>query len=232
MATKIVTVPTVGTLYLTKRKNNRNIRLSVTPDGKVRVSLPTWATYQSGINFASAKTAWINRQLSTTRAPSFTDNQAIGKAHHLSLLAMNGTTIQTRLKLTQAIVYYPYTLSPQDPAVQTAARSVAIRALRQEAQKLLPSRLETLAQQGGFQYNSVSIKQLKRRWGSCNQRQEITLNLFLMQLPWSLIDYVLWHELSHTKHLDHSQQFWEELSRHAPAAKDFRRQLRQFTSDF
>jgi len=49
---------------------------------------------------------------------------------------------------------------------------------------LLPQRLQAFATQTGFSYRSVSVKQLKSRWGSCNTEKEITLNLFLMQLPW------------------------------------------------
>jgi predicted metal-dependent hydrolase len=46
-----------------------------------------------------------------------------------------------------------------------------------------------------------------------------------MQLPWHLIDYVLLHELTHTKVMRHGAPFWEELERHAPTAKLLRKEI-------
>src|SRR5690606_36436720 len=105
----------------------------------------------------------------------------------------------------------PAGTDPAHPRVQKAAQAAAIRALRKEAETLLPQRLRTLAEQTGFTYNSVAVKQPKSRWGSCSHQKHITLNLFLMQLPWRLIDYVLLHELTHTKVMRHGPPFWAEL---------------------
>jgi predicted metal-dependent hydrolase len=112
-----------------------------------------------------------------------------------------------------------------DPAAQESATNAGIRALRKEAETLLPQRLRTLSQQTGLSYSSVSVRQLKSRWGSCDNRQEITLSLFLMQLPWHLIDYVLIHELTHTKVMRHGAPFWRELEEHLPNAKQLRKEM-------
>jgi predicted metal-dependent hydrolase len=112
-----------------------------------------------------------------------------------------------------------------DQAVQNAARKASIRALRKEAEVLLPQRLQTLAQQTGLGYASVTVKQLKSRWGSCSADKDITLNLFLMQLPWHLIDYVLIHELTHTKVMRHGPPFWAEMESHLAGAKALRKEI-------
>jgi hypothetical protein len=109
--------------------------------------------------------------------------------------------------------------------VQKAARSVSIRALRREAEELLPQRLQSLAKAHDFTYGSVAIRQLKGRWGSCSQHSDITLNLFLMQLPWELIDYVILHELTHTKVMRHGPPFWSELEKYAPNARQLRKAI-------
>jgi hypothetical protein len=49
-----------------------------------------------------------------------------------------------------------------------------------------------------------------------------------MQLPWHLIDYVLVHELTHTKVMRHGTPFWNELERHIPGAKQFRKEINQY----
>ncbi len=109
--------------------------------------------------------------------------------------------------------------------VQDAAASASLKALRKEAETLLPQRLRTLSDQTGLGYASVSVRQLKSRWGSCDNHKEITLSIFLMQLPWHLIDYVLVHELTHTKVMRHGAPFWEELERHLPGAKQLRKEM-------
>lgn len=116
-------------------------------------------------------------------------------------------------------------MDPAHPAVQKAAQTASIRALKKEAGQLLPQRLRTLAMQTGFTYKSVGVKQLKSRWGSCTHQKEITLNLFLMQLPWRLIDYVLLHELTHTKVMRHGPPFWKELEKHVPRAKQLSKEI-------
>jgi hypothetical protein len=82
---------------------------------------------------------------------------------------------------------------------------------RYEAKKLLPPRLTELAQQHGFQFNKITIRNNKRNWGSCSARNNISLNLQMMKLPDELIDYVLLHELVHTNIKNHGPLFWSKL---------------------
>jgi predicted metal-dependent hydrolase len=232
MPIKQVNVPSIGIIQITKRKTNRSIRLSISSDGQVKVSIPTWVPYQAGVHFAQTKKDWIIQHQTEAQPRLLESGQPLGKAHHLYLEAsQNAESVSTRLKETQALVIYPERYNLSDPVVQKSARQVAIRALRNEAEALLPQRLEMLATAGNFTYKSVQVKQLKRRWGSCSQRGDIVLNLFLMQLPWTLIDYVLWHELTHTKHLHHGAGFWDELTSHLPDAKQLRKQIKAYNTD-
>ena len=67
-----------------------------------------------------------------------------------------------------------------DPEAQRAAQAVGVRVLKKEAKQLLPQRLRTLANEHGYDYRSVAIKQLTGRWGSCSQEKDIVLNCFLI----------------------------------------------------
>jgi predicted metal-dependent hydrolase len=228
MATKQVSIPDIGTVTLYKRRGNRSLRLSIGNNGEVRVSLPYWLPYTAGEQFAISKAAWIiaNRILPDH---ALKHGSAIGKAHHLyfeqSPLA---TKVTARLAATEVRVSFPVGITADDNAVQEAAHKASIRALRKEAEVLLPQRLEALALQTDCTYKSVGVKQLKSRWGSCSSQKEIVLNLFLMQLPWSLIDYVLVHELTHTKVMRHGAPFWREMERHLPHAKALRKQMADY----
>jgi predicted metal-dependent hydrolase len=225
VATKQIDIPGIGQVMLYKRRGNRSLRLSIASDGEVRVSMPYWLPYKAGEQFALAKAAWIvDHRIEAPAA--LRHGQQIGKAHHLRFTASaDATRVSTRLKLSQVEVTHPYHVAPHDRSVQKAAQTAAIRALRKEAEQLLPYRLKQLAERDGFMYNSVGIKHLKSRWGSCTSQKDITLNLYLMQLPWHLIDYVIFHELTHTKVMQHGAPFWQELERHVPGAKALRKEI-------
>lgn len=59
-----------------------------------------------------------------------------------------------------------------------------------------------------------------KRWGSCTSDNKISINVDAIKLPYSLIDYILVHELVHTKIKDHSKEFWAEVSKHLPNWKE------------
>jgi predicted metal-dependent hydrolase len=226
MATKQVRIPEIGIVTLYKRRGNRSLRLSIDPTGEVRVSLPYWLPYKAGEQFALSKAIWIEANRPKTSNGRLQHGHAIGKAHRLYFeqRAM-ASKVATRIAGNEIRVSFPAIYGAHDQEVQDAAHLASIRALKKEAEVLLPQRLQALAAQTGFTYSGVSVKQLKSRWGSCNSQQEITLNLFLMQLPWHLIDYVLMHELTHTKVMRHGTPFWREMERHVPGAKQLRAQM-------
>jgi predicted metal-dependent hydrolase len=225
MAVKSFDLQSVGTIHVYKRKGTKSLRLSIASDGKVRVTVPSWATYSDALRFVNSKTAWIQNNLPEKQG-MLRSGLHIGKAHRLVFESSDDTAVRTRIAGSEIRIIRPTALSITDAAVQQAAHKACIRALRTEAQKLLPVRLKQLAVKYEFEYNSVQVKQLKGRWGSCDTHKHITLNLFLMQLPWHLIDYVLLHELTHTKHLNHSEAFWNEFLRHEPRAKQYRKAIR------
>jgi predicted metal-dependent hydrolase len=225
MSTKQISIPEIGTVTLYKRRGNRSLRLSIGPGGEIRVSLPYWLPYKAGEQFVLSKAPWIAQNRAKPVA-ALHHGHAIGKAHRLYFDQQAvATKISSRVAANEVRVSFPAIYAPHDQAVQNAAQKAAIRALKKEAEALLPQRLEALASQTGFNYANVAIKQLKSRWGSCNTYKEITLNLFLMQLPWHLIDYVLVHELTHTKIMRHGAPFWKEMERHLPNAKQLRKQM-------
>jgi predicted metal-dependent hydrolase len=81
-----------------------------------------------------------------------------------------------------------------------------------KAKRKLRGRLKYLAGKHGFTYNRVFIRNQKTRWGSCSQKNNISLNMKLIKLPGELMDYVILHELVHTKVKNHSNGFWAELN--------------------
>jgi hypothetical protein len=229
MAVKKVDVPPIGAVKLYKRKGTRSIRLSVSAAGEVRVSLPYWLPYDAGAKFARAKADWIQAQLQERTVTLLKHGQPIGKSHHLYFISdKQAARVSTRVGGSEIRITHPEYLDMGDSGVQKAAERAAVRALRNQAERLLPQRLRALAEMHDFTYKSVGVKQLTGRWGSCDTDKNIVLNLFLMQLPWHLIDYVLLHELTHTKALHHGPDFWQEFEKHLPHARALRREIKQY----
>jgi predicted metal-dependent hydrolase len=85
---------------------------------------------------------------------------------------------------------------------------------QKEARKKIKKRVRELAKQNGFKFGKISIRNQKTRWGSCAGNGNLTFNMKLAVLPEELMDYVIFHELTHTRFHDHSPRFWEELNKY------------------
>ena len=97
--------------------------------------------------------------------------------------------------------------------LQAWLRKVVVEALRKQAQAYLPSRLRLLSSRHNLPFRQVKINTSTGRWGSCSEKADINLSCFLMLLPSRLIDYVLLHELTHTREMNHGEAFWTLLNR-------------------
>jgi predicted metal-dependent hydrolase len=98
----------------------------------------------------------------------------------------------------------------------------------EKARAYLFNRLNYFAQKYNFSYNRAVFRRQKTKWGSCSGRNNINLNINLVTLPEQLQDYVLLHELVHTKHKNHGKAFWMELDRLTGDAKKLRKEMRKY----
>ena len=228
MATKKVEIEGLGSVTLVKSRQSKSIRLSV-QRGVVRVSMPMLVPYSAGVRFLTSHMSWALEQLEGQQAPLLEDGKRIGRLHTLQFVP--GETTSVRVSSSRIVVHYTSEEKIYHETVQTRARKACIRALRHEAELVLPPRLRNLSEQHNLPFTSVQVKQLKRRWGSCDSQRNIVLNLFLIQLPFELIDYVLCHELAHTIHMDHGPKFWELTEAMLPDAKARRRELKRHETD-
>jgi len=99
---------------------------------------------------------------------------------------------------------------------------------RAEAAERILGRVSEIAEEHGFTFNRSSIRNQKTRWGSCSHKNNISLNVKLARLPAELIDYVILHELLHTRIKNHKDDFWTELTRILPGARALDARLRKY----
>lgn len=81
------------------------------------------------------------------------------------------------------------------------------------AREYLAQRTNMLAAQYGFEYNRVYVRKQRTRWGSCSAKNNISLNAGMLMLPVELQDYIILHELVHTRIKNHGPEFWAELAK-------------------
>jgi len=106
-----------------------------------------------------------------------------------------------------------------DPNDRAAVAAEIAAVLKQRARQVLPAWVARLADPHGLSVKRVSIRGQRTVWGSYSSSGTLSLNYKLLFLPARYVDYVLLHELAHTRHLDHSAAFWEFLFSLDPEAE-------------
>jgi predicted metal-dependent hydrolase len=104
------------------------------------------------------------------------------------------------------------------------------RVLREFAAAIIPPRVRELAEPHGLQPTKITVRDQRRRWGACTNRSTLSLNWRLILLPPELHDHILFHELAHLRHLDHSVAFWNFLQKLDPQTRKHDRALTRISS--
>ena len=118
-----------------------------------------------------------------------------------------------------------------DVSDKEQVRQALLRWVKKQGSIYLKPRLKIMAETMGISYASVSIRLQKSRWGSCSAKRNLSLNAALLFLPDPLVRHVLIHELTHLKHLNHSNCFWHDVARFDPDYQTHRKQLKQYAKD-
>ena len=102
-----------------------------------------------------------------------------------------------------------------------------INLLTERARAIIPPRVAYYASLIGVDYNRVTIRHQKTKWGSCSGKKNLNFNCLLLLTPTEVMDSVIIHELCHLKHMNHSKEFYNEVLRVCPNYKKYDRWLKQ-----
>jgi len=233
MTEKIIFVDNIEIL-IKKNKRARHLSITVKPLAGVRITLPERVSFYEGEKLARQKIDWINEHLDKINSdvkayPVYDENsKVLTRNHTLYFKAGTNSVISSRVKNGLIIVKYPVGKDIRSPEIQKAIRKGVENAYREEAKEFLPKRLNDLSDSFKLPFNELFIKNIKSRWGSCSGKNNINLSIHLMRLPDHLIDYVLLHELAHTKVKNHSKKFWHFLESLTGDAKVLDKELKKF----
>ena len=219
-----------GEIKIRKNKLARSVKLSVGVDGGLRASMPYYSPEFAVQRLVNHNRTQIREMLALHNTKNLYKNgDLIGKTHTLFLRYFDGKSIKISLEGNQVFVQIPENLPFESPIVQDEIRKIVAKILRKQAKAYLLRRINFLAEKYGFYFKKLRFSHTSTRWGSCSSSGTISLNIALMNLPHHLIDYVIIHELCHTRQMNHSEKFWAEVSKYCPDYKKCVKEMKQFS---
>ncbi len=225
-------IANLGEINFVKSKLAKKISISVRPFMPVRVSVPYYSSMKAAESFVMEKYDWIvqSRLRVEAREKRFTifkeETKFETKSHSLIFNPKNTEKVSIAINPGKIIIQYPENVLLEQKVMQDFIRKGILETLKIEAKEYLPGRLKELAQNYGFKYQKLTLRNNKTRWGSCSWDNNINLNIHLMRLPDWLIDYVIIHELCHTVEKNHGSRFWNLVEKVLPNSKTADKKLK------
>lgn len=140
----------------------------------------------------------------------------LGRSYYVEVLpADNLTDVQIKFNYSKFKITVPTGTMDQD-LIKSA---IEIFYIQSAIEKITP-RIKRFSRETNLMYSGIRFRKLERSWGNCSPQNVITINPLAIKLPFSLIDYLIIHELCHVKIKNHSKDFWTELSKHLPNWKE------------
>ncbi|WP_153304453.1 M48 family metallopeptidase [Desulfosudis oleivorans] len=197
-----------------QKKDIKHARIKVAEDGHVRVLVPHSFTDDDISALLTKKSKWIAKQRAF-----FNKKSRIELARNQLLLFGNrysyfyDDTYSRKILIDHSFKTIRAKKDLLDPAIQK-------KWYKHEARKYLVSRTEDLAERLHFKYKAIYIRDQKTKLGNCSYDRNISLNWRLIKAPTLISDYIIIHELVHTKIMNHSGKFWTLLKSLYPYYKD------------
>jgi predicted metal-dependent hydrolase len=219
-----------GNIIVRRSAAATQIRVRVAPDGTLRASLPMRAPMFLVKHLLKNSREELRAILAQSKPVyEYKDGLRVGKSHTLVIQKSADQLFSVARHKLQIVVNLPDGKYINSPDVSRKIRDSIIAALRIEAKSYLPNRLSYLANKFGLTYEKVRFSHASGRWGSYSSNGTISLNIALMKLPFELIDYIVIHELAHSKQMNHSKFFWLLVESADPNYKLHRRELKKHT---
>lgn len=220
----------LGRVVIRYSERARNYTLKIT-NGQVFATMPVRGSEEKMLTFILGNREKIKAALKKHPARPLLNEQTDWQtaAFRVRIVRTERDNFYMALKDGVLQISCPQATNFADDEVQQLLKQMLASAFRHEAKRYLPGRLSAWAQKYGFVYKQVKINSSQTHWGSCTSSKHIYLSLYLMLLPWHLIDYVLLHELCHLKEMSHNEHFWNLLDRLTDGkAKALRTELKSY----
>lgn len=210
-------------------RSNKAKRISLKANRHgIYVIVPNLTSHQEIITFIESKKEWIFKSVTyfekVTRGldPMLIQPRKVlflGTPYDIQLVKDKLCYVILSESLKRITVH-----SPND----NKRKKAIIEFYRQRTSRILDERIGVLASKLNLNFNRISIRYHRSRWGSCSLKKNLNFNVMLSALPKNVIDYVIVHELLHLLELNHSKRFWELVRLNRPTYEDDRKWLRMY----
>ncbi len=205
-----------------ERRRVKWVRVQIHPGGEVRIVIPHRYSMDRLVQIYRKKRHWIEgkrQHLLADPASKFgIDPEEVllfGKGYRFEVASSDATDIDHQ----QRRIISDRNLQDAEQLLDWYTRL---------AKSYLPDRTALLADRWGMEFNRVAVRAQKTRWGSCSALGNISLNWKLVKTPVWVSDYVITHELAHTRVMNHSPLFWAQVERLLPDYREARLWVRQY----
>lgn len=215
------------------RQSARARRLSVRVfrNGGVEIVVPPRTSPHRVSAFVSEHREWIERQrkravpqIDWPLPPTVLSLTALGEDWHCSVVTGAGAV---RVREMQDGVLQIRGATADLENERENVRKMLLRWLVRHAGERFEQPLRELAAAMKLKAGKLQIRCQRTRWGSCSRRATVSLNVCLLFQRPEVLRYLMVHELSHLRHMNHSARFWAEVARHEANWKALDRELQQ-----
>lgn len=218
---RTICVEGVGDVVVCKRRNCRQMRLTVHPEKGLQLSIPFRVSYADAERFVFEHRDWIadtlQKQVDNGKKKIFTPQSRFScRSTTLSFATTAATKRILSARINNYVVtvfYNPELVDFNLDTVQKFIKKVILASMQKEAETLLYPKVDEISRRTGLKFSKVSIGNAQTRWGTCSSKNEIILSCRLLLLPDYLIDFVILHELCHIAQKNHGPKFHELLDR-------------------
>lgn len=210
------------------RQKRRTIKITITDSGDLVVYTPYGIKYDKIEEILQSKRALLNKKIAKVKAISNKYSKII--SHQSLMLFGKEYLVVPTDKVKKACFTDEYFLVPQKQFDSGKTDYLIKKGLKEIAQRVLLRRInDILSYLKTYKPSRIVLGSFKSKWGSCDNFGVIKLNWRLVMIPQKHVDFVIYHELTHLKELNHSKKFYENLSKICPTWKESREDLKNYT---
>lgn len=211
------------------RSSRRTVALYVRPGGTLLVRAPIYVPVSLLMQFVKQKSRWIEKHLAGLR--DVTPAAGLQPVTNGCKIPFMGREITVRVisGSRNSAIMKDETLQITLPGENTTEKITAVTDAwyHQQAKAFFPRRTGELAALHRTPApHKVSVRKMKRRWGTCHNNGAIWFNRELIKKDPELIDYVIIHELCHLVHHNHGREYYALLGSIIPEFRKMRERLR------
>lgn len=209
---QIISDKDFGKIHFVVRRSARNITTRVKEDG-LHVTTPPYRSITALLEAIAPFRERLRNVCSEVKPKPFDLNFSIeAECFRLKLETSPLKNFTVSMRDETVVIACPAHADFTTERVQTLVKNAVMRAMRKKAEEYLPPLVQYWSSLFDLPYNKVTISKARSRWGSCSSKRDISLSFYLMLLPAHLMDYVILHELAHTREMNHGPKFWELLN--------------------